>query len=96
MTPNTPLIYVENVSLKRQGLQVLKDVSFAISAGDFLALIGPNGSGKTTLIRIILGLLQPTEGRVFLMGEKAEQFTQWRRIGYVSQKATHLDSFFPA
>jgi len=93
---NTPLIYVENVSLKRQGLQVLKDVSFTISAGDFLALIGPNGSGKTTLIRIILGLLQPTEGRVFLMEEKAEQFTQWRRIGYVPQKATHLDSFFPA
>ena len=96
MTHNIPLISVENVSLHRQGLQVLKEVSFAISAGDFLALIGPNGSGKTTLIRIILGLLQPTEGGVFLMGEKAEQFTQWRRIGYVPQKATHLDSFFPA
>jgi zinc transport system ATP-binding protein len=96
VTSNNPLIHVENVSLDWQGLQVLKEVSFAISAGDFLALIGPNGSGKTTLIRIILGLVKPTEGRVFLMGEKAEQFTQWQRIGYVPQKATHLDSFFPA
>jgi zinc transport system ATP-binding protein len=87
---------VENLSLDRQGLQILQHVSFDISAGDFLALIGPNGSGKTTLIRIILGLLQPTEGQVFLMGEKVEQFTQWRRIGYVPQKATYLDSFFPA
>lgn len=96
MTSNTPLISVENLSLDRQGLQILQHVSFDISAGDFLALIGPNGSGKTTLIRIILGLLQPTEGQVFLMGEKVEQFTQWRRIGYVPQKATYLDSFFPA
>ncbi len=96
MNPNAPLISLENVTLLRQGLEVLKDVSFAISAGDFLALIGPNGSGKTTLIRIILGLLPPTAGRVLLMGEKVEQFTQWSRIGYVPQKATHLDSSFPA
>ncbi len=96
MNPDTPLISVENVSLRRQGLEVLKEVSFDISAGDFLALIGPNGSGKTTLIRVILGLLQPTEGRVLLMGEKVEQFTQWRRIGYVPQKAAHQDSSFPA
>jgi len=93
---NTPLISVENLSLLRQGMEVLKEVSFAISAGDFLALIGPNGSGKTTLIRVILGLLPPTAGRVLLMGEKVEQFTQWSRIGYVPQKAAHQDSSFPA
>ena len=96
MTNNNPLILTEKVSLNWQGLQVLKDVSFAIAAGDFLALIGPNGSGKTTLIRIILGLLKPTGGRVFLLGEKVEQFTQWQRIGYVPQKATQMDTFFPA
>jgi zinc transport system ATP-binding protein len=96
VTSNNPLIQVEHVSLDWQGLPVLKDVSVDISAGDFLALIGPNGSGKTTLIRIILGLLKPTEGRVSLMGEKGDQFTQWQRIGYVPQKAVHLDSSFPA
>jgi len=96
VTSNNPLIQVEHVSLDWQGLPVLKDVSVDISAGDFLALIGPNGSGKTTLIRIILGLLKPTEGRVSLMGEKGDQFTQWQRIGYVPQKAVQLDSYFPA
>ena len=96
MTENNPLISVENVSFRFQGLEVLRNVSFSISRGDFLALIGPNGSGKTTLIRLILGILKPTGGRVVLMGEEPGQFTQWRRIGYVPQKATHLDPYFPA
>ena len=96
MTQNNPLISVENVSFRFQGLEVLRNVSFSISRGDFLALIGPNGSGKTTLIRLILGILKPTGGRVVLMGEEAGQFTQWQRIGYVPQKATHLDPYFPA
>jgi zinc transport system ATP-binding protein len=91
-----PIILAEKISLQWQGLQVLQDVSFAIAAGDFLALIGPNGSGKTTLLRIILGLLKPSSGQVILLGEKIEQFTQWQRIGYVPQKATQMDAFFPA
>ncbi len=96
MNEQKSLITIENVSLNLQGLQVLKDISFHISAGDFLALIGPNGSGKTTLIRIILGLIKPTSGRVFLMGEPVEKFRQWQKIGYVPQKATQFDSNFPA
>jgi zinc transport system ATP-binding protein len=90
------LISVENVSFHLNGLEVLQNISFAISPGDFLALIGPNGSGKTTLIRIILGILKPTGGRVIILGEEVNQFSQWRRIGYVPQKATHLDPYFPA
>lgn len=91
-----PLISVENISFHVNGLEVLRDISFAISRGDFMALIGPNGSGKTTLIRIILGISKPSGGRVVLLGEEASRFTQWDRIGYVPQKATHLDPFFPA
>jgi zinc transport system ATP-binding protein len=91
-----PLISVENISFHLNGLEVLRNISFAISPGDFLALIGPNGSGKTTLIRIILGILKPTEGRIVILGEEVNQFSQWRRIGYVPQKATHLDPYFPA
>ena len=96
MNPSDPLISVENVSFSFNGLEVIQSVSFAISAGDFVALIGPNGSGKTTLIRIILGILKPSTGRVVLMGEELSQFTQWQRIGYVPQKATHRDPYFPA
>jgi zinc transport system ATP-binding protein len=96
MVSNDPLIFVENVSFGFQGLEVLRNISFSLSRGDFMALIGPNGSGKTTLIRIILGTLKPTSGRVLLMGQEADQFNQWERIGYVPQKATHLDPYFPA
>jgi zinc transport system ATP-binding protein len=96
VTRNGPLISVENVSFSFQGLEVLRGISFSISRGDFLALIGPNGSGKTTLIRLILGILKPSSGRVVLMGEEADRFTQWQRIGYVPQKATQLDPYFPA
>lgn len=96
MNRSDPLISVENVSFHLNGLEVLQNISFAISPGDFLALIGPNGSGKTTLIRIILGILKPTRGRVIILGEEVNRFSQWRRIGYVPQKATHLDPYFPA
>jgi zinc transport system ATP-binding protein len=77
---------VENLSFQVNGLEVLRNISFAISPGDFLALIGPNGSGKTTLIRIILGILKPTGGRVIILGEEMNHFSQWRRIGYVPRR----------
>ena len=79
-----------------QDVEVLRGISFSIERGDFLALIGPNGCGKTTLIRLILGILKPSSGRVVLMGEEAGHFTQWQRIGYVPQKATQMDPYFPA
>jgi zinc transport system ATP-binding protein len=91
-----PLISVENVSFSFNGLEVIQNVSFAILPGDFVALIGPNGSGKTSLIRLILGILKPSTGRIVLLGEELSQFTQWQRIGYVPQKATHMDPYFPA
>lgn len=91
-----PLIMVENVSFGFSGAEVLKGITFSIAPGDFMALIGPNGSGKTTLIRIILGLLKPAGGRILIMGQHVDEFSQWQRIGYVPQKANHLDPFFPA
>ncbi|MGA2955837.1 MAG: metal ABC transporter ATP-binding protein [Thermodesulfobacteriota bacterium] len=96
MDRSDPLISVENVSFSFNGLEVIQNVSFAILPGDFVALIGPNGSGKTSLIRMILGILKPSTGRIVLLGEELSQFTQWQRIGYVPQKATHMDPYFPA
>jgi zinc transport system ATP-binding protein len=96
VSPESPLISVENISFAYNGLFVLQDVTFSVCRGDFLALIGPNGSGKTTLIRIILGIEKPTRGQVVVLGEEIARFSQWRRIGYVPQKATHKDPYFPA
>jgi len=91
-----PLASVQNVCFRRGTTDILVDVSFPIMPGDFLAIIGPNGSGKTTLLKIILGVLEPHKGQVYLLGKDIHHFTQWSMIGYVPQKATNIDPFFPA
>jgi zinc transport system ATP-binding protein len=90
------LIKASDITFGYDETPVLLDVSLSIRAGDFLAIIGPNGSGKTTLVKVLLGLLRPSAGRVEIMGKPLDQFTEWRTIGYVPQKATHFDPFFPA
>ncbi|MGD8539249.1 MAG: metal ABC transporter ATP-binding protein [Candidatus Aminicenantes bacterium] len=95
MTESDVLIGIEGVSFSYGETKVLDRVTFPIRRGDFLSIIGPNGSGKTTLIKIILGLLTPSEGRIKIFGEKGSVFTQWEKLGYVPQKATHVDPFFP-
>ncbi len=96
MSEDDELVRVENVSFSYDAIPVLEDVTFSICRGDFLSVIGPNGSGKTTLIKIILGLLKPSRGAVSIMGRPVTEFRDWSRVGYVPQKATHIDPFFPA
>lgn len=95
MNDLSPLVEIINVSFSYGQTKVLDDVSFPINQGDFLSLIGPNGSGKTTLIKIILGLLSPSRGEIKIMGKPVTEFKEWRKLGYVPQKATHIDPFFP-
>lgn len=90
------LIRVEGVSFQYNSIPVLEEVSFSVAQGDFVAILGPNGSGKTTLVKLILGLFRPTRGRVILMSKPVDEFSDWSKIGYVPQKATHIDPFFPA
>ena len=89
------LIDIDDVSFNYGYTPVLNRVSFSIRSGDFLALIGPNGSGKTTLLKTILGLLKPSQGIIRVFGSPIEEFKNWQKIGYVPQKATHIDPFFP-
>ncbi|HDZ26576.1 hypothetical protein LCGC14_0885220 [marine sediment metagenome] len=89
-------IDVKDISFNYGPVKVLQDVTFSIQQGDFLAIIGPNGSGKTTLIKIILGLLKSSKGKIRILGKPAEEFDDWHKIGYVPQQVTHIDPFFPA
>jgi zinc transport system ATP-binding protein len=90
------LIVLRGVSFGYDGSPVLLDIDLTIRERDFLAIIGPNGSGKTTLVKIALGLLKPSSGTVEIFGQPPGEFTDWRKIGYIPQKATHIDPFFPA
>ena len=90
------LVTLRHVSFAYDGTPVLVDVDLTIEEGDFLAIIGPNGSGKTTLVKIILGLLPPSSGEVEIFGKRPAELADWQKVGYVPQKATHIDPFFPA
>lgn len=68
MSSSDPLLEVRGLSTAWDGVPVLRSVSFDLSEGEFLVLLGPNGSGKTTLLRTIVGLERPTEGTIRLGG----------------------------
>lgn len=89
------VIELEQVTVRYQELIALEDVTLQVTAGEFLALIGPNGSGKTTLVKTILGLVRPVAGMVRLFGQPPQQLNGgWQRVGYVPQIA-QIDPRFP-
>ena len=97
MKSEEPYIELNNVSFSYENdTPVLEDLSFAVNKGEYLGIIGPNGGGKTTLIKIILGLIHPTEGTVQLFGKDSHDFKDKYRIGYVPQRVTQTDKEFPA
>ena len=85
--PVTPALELDGVSFAYGRVPVLHDVSLQVIEGQFVAVVGGNGSGKTTLMKLALGLLRPTAGRVRLFGTPLESFRSWNQIGYVPQRA---------
>lgn len=79
-------ILVDKVSKRFGDFRALDQVSVQVETGSLVALLGPSGSGKSTLLRVIAGLEQPDEGRIFLPGSDAtQQSVQERNIGFVFQ-----------
>jgi zinc transport system ATP-binding protein len=90
------IIEIKNISFSYNNDEVLKDITLDVHKGDYVGIVGPNGAGKTTLIKIILGLLNPSQGSIKIFGEDIKKFKDWSKIGYVPQKATNFDVNFPA
>ncbi len=86
------IVQFNNVSHRYGKPLVLDHVSFSVEKGESLCLIGPNGGGKSTLLKLILGLLSPSEGKIEVLGEPPH--TACEKIGYVPQ-AIHFDPLFP-
>ena len=67
-----------------------------MNKGDFAAVIGSNGTGKSTMIKLLLGLLSPSKGEIFLMGGALSTFKQFSKIGYIPQNSGSSAGTFPA
>jgi len=79
-------VKIANIRKEFDHYPALEDVSLDIRTGELIALLGPSGSGKTTLLRLIAGLEQPTQGKIFFGDEDASHRTvQERNVGFVFQ-----------
>ncbi|MBN1124868.1 MAG: ABC transporter ATP-binding protein [Sedimentisphaerales bacterium] len=75
------MIEVKNVSFRYPQQEVLRDITFRIAPGRFLAIAGPNGAGKTTLLRLLNGMLKPTKGGITIDGEPMSRYNP-RRLAH--------------
>lgn len=71
----------------RQKVRALKALDLEIKQGEIFGLLGPNGSGKTTTIKLLLGLLFPTEGQALVFGKDATDVSKNHRIGYLPEES---------
>mgnify|MGYP002520769868 CR=1 FL=1 len=81
------MIRFEKVSFSYADYLALKDVSLEIPSDKFIGILGPNGGGKSTFLKLVIGLLKPTEGKI----ERDET-----KISYVAQTTSVSDGSFPA
>ncbi|MDD5700872.1 MAG: ABC transporter ATP-binding protein [Dehalococcoidales bacterium] len=77
------VISLENVSKRIGERDILKNVTLAVGHGDIFGYLGPNGAGKTTTIRIILGLMRASSGRLFVLGQDSQKDSVRQKIGFV-------------
>ncbi|MGJ9457527.1 metal ABC transporter ATP-binding protein [Oceanobacillus sp. CF4.6] len=91
-----PVVSMKNVSYSYENKKVLDNINFEVPQGSFMGLVGPNGGGKTTLIKLILGLIKPNEGSVYIFNDPKDHRKDKNKIGFVSQKANTFNKGFPA
>ena len=89
MTPD-PVIVVDTLVKRFGDFVAVNGISFTVARGEIFGFLGPNGAGKTTTIRMLLGLLRPTSGRVTVLGHDVtrESKAMQARVGYMSQVFT--------
>src|SRR5213592_4950584 len=79
-------IELKNVSKRFGNVVAVNNVSYSVNEGELLALLGPSGGGKTTVLRMIAGLEMPSEGDIFVRGQRVNDLSvQQRNIGFVFQ-----------
>jgi ABC-2 type transport system ATP-binding protein len=87
-TENKTVILTEGLTKRFGDFTAVDHVSFSVQAGEVVGYLGPNGSGKTTTIRMLLGLLKPSDGKAEVLGFDISRNPEEvrSRVGYMSQK----------
>jgi lipopolysaccharide export system ATP-binding protein len=86
------ILRAENLVKRYRSRTVVQDVSLEVRQGEIVGLLGPNGAGKTTSFYMIVGLITPNEGQIFLNNEEITSLPMYKRaqngIGYLAQEAS--------
>lgn len=86
------ILRAENIIKKYRGRTVVKGVSFEVNKGEIVGLLGPNGAGKTTSFYMVVGLIKPNDGKVFIDDIEITKDPMYKRaqrgIGYLAQEAS--------
>ena len=86
------LLRAEGLVKSYKKRRVVRDMSLQVAQGEVVGLLGPNGAGKTTTFYMIVGMVRPTEGKVYLDDERIDNIAMYRRarkgIGYLPQEAS--------
>jgi len=86
------ILRAENIAKNYNGRQVVKEISLEVQQGEIIGLLGPNGAGKTTSFYMIVGMIKPNGGNIYLNNEEITSYPMYKRaqkgIGYLAQEAS--------
>lgn len=86
------ILRAENIAKNYNGRQVVKEISLEVKQGEIIGLLGPNGAGKTTSFYMIVGMIKPNVGNIYLNNEEITSYPMYKRaqkgIGYLAQEAS--------
>ncbi|MGV8947415.1 MAG: LPS export ABC transporter ATP-binding protein [Lutibacter sp.] len=86
------ILRAENIKKKYGSKYVVNGISLQVEQGEIVGLLGPNGAGKTTSFYMIVGMIQPNEGKIYLNDQEITQYPMYKRaqegVGYLSQEAS--------
>ena len=86
------ILSADKIEKSYKGKKVVKGISLSVKQGEIVGLLGPNGAGKTTSFYMIVGLIKPESGSIFLNKENISNFPMYKRaqygIGYLAQEAS--------
>jgi len=97
--PHAPVVLFDKVCLAFDENVILKDVTFSVRAGHTKIFLGASGAGKSTILKLMLGLLRPDSGTIWVLGHRVDQMTEAQlmgvrhHMGMVFQEGALFDSF---